>query len=123
LVTISSHFEDFLLFPLVVASEVSLHVLDGFVVELALDLSGLQVVVVVDHEGIETLDSASQVIKRYVAVLVKVKTKPLVLNHDGDILVVMSDVIGHFVLVFPQHLDEKGNIVGGLVVDDIELIP
>jgi hypothetical protein len=123
LVTISSHFEDFLLFPLVVASEVSLHVLDGFVVELALDLSGLQVVVVVDHEGIETLDSASQVIKRYVAVLVKVKTKPLVLNHDGDILVVMSDVIGHFVLVFPQHLDEKGNIVGRLVVDDIELIP
>lgn len=52
--------------------EVSLHVLNGFLVELALDLSGSLEVVIVQHELIKVSDSFTKVLNRDMAVFVEV---------------------------------------------------
>lgn len=52
--------------------KVSLHVLDSFLVELALDLSGSLEVVIVQHELIKVSDSFTKVLNRDMAVFVEV---------------------------------------------------
>ncbi len=55
-------------------------------------------------------------------VLVEVKTKPVVLDEDGNVLIVTLDIFSNLGLVFMEDSDKEGNIVGRLIVDDVEVV-
>jgi hypothetical protein len=55
-------------------------------------------------------------------VFVEVQSHPAILDHDLNVLVVLVDVVSHFALMFLEDLHEEGNIVGRLVIDDVEVV-
>ena len=120
LVTVFLHLQFFFLFLII--PQVSLHVLYGFIIKLALDFMSLHVVVIVKNKMVKLLHSSLQVIQRHMPVFVEVKAQPFILNYDWDIFVVASDVLGHFLLVLLKNVHKERDVVWRLVVDDEELI-
>lgn len=80
------------------------------------------VVIVVQHKLIQVLYASSQILNRHVAILVKIKSHPAVLDEYLDIFIVMLNVLSDFGLVFLEDLDEERDVVGWLVVDNVEVV-
>lgn len=80
LVTVFLHLQFFFLFLII--PQVSLHVLYGFIIKLALDFMSLHVVVIVKNKMVKFLHSSLQVIQRHMPVFVEVKAQPFILNYD-----------------------------------------
>ncbi len=55
-------------------------------------------------------------------IFVEVKTKPVFLDKNLNVLIVLMDIVSYFDLMFMKHSDEEGNVVLGLIIDDVEVV-
>jgi hypothetical protein len=77
------------------------------VIEIALDFCGFVEVVIVNHEFIKLMDCLLEVLNRYMSVLVKVKSHPIIHKDYSNILIVFMNVISNLVLMFLQDLNHE----------------
>jgi hypothetical protein len=91
-------------------------------VEFVLDFMGCEVVVVVDNEVIEFLDTLSEVLNIDLSILVVVKSQPVVLHYYFHVLIVHTDVVSYTLLVLLHYLNKYLDQVSGLIIDDVELV-
>lgn len=99
-----------------------LHVFNSFMVEFILDFMSFKIVVVVNHESVKFLNTLSEVIDWYFAILVVIESEPAVLHDYFHVFVVHSDVVSYLLLVFLEDLYEHWDQISGLVINDIELV-
>ena len=102
------------------ALQVLLHVLDGLIIKLALDLSGFAQVVVIDQEFIEFMDAFLEVVDVDLPVVVEVESHPIVLDDDLRVFVVFVGVLHDLLLVLLDDLEHVADQMVGLVVDHVE---
>ena len=101
---------------------VELHHLDSVFVHLALDLAHLLKVLVVFHELVQVLNSFPHIFRRHLRVFVEIQLDPPFLDQDGDVVIVSTDVLDDLVLVFFVDFEQKGEVVGALIVHDDQIL-
>lgn len=106
---------------LLLSVEVFFHVLNSFLVERAFDFGGLLEVVKVPEEFQELVSTLFDVVDGNMAVLVEVKTHPVIADQHCHILVVASEIFLNALLVLQKNLHQEGEHVGRAVIDHVQV--
>lgn len=79
--------------PFIISLHIPLHELYCFLINRALNLDCGVVVLEVPHEVKKFLESFSEILDRYLTIMIEVKAQPVVLNSDLYIIIIFPNIV------------------------------